>query len=156
MNDIPPSDIDESGALPSLDAPVAGNPQPANAGGSLIPLGSRRRLSNRRLHLGEAIDWKGQLWELRVGTDDRLCVREVFCTSAAKSHVNVTSELQAMVDDFCVALSRCLQHGDSIADAALSLGRESTDIHAPFASIFGLIVAIAARIELELQPLKAA
>lgn len=133
------TDIERASAPPRAAAP-------AEAGGSSTIPESRRRLPNRRPHLGEAIEWRGKLWELRVGIDDRAIVREVFCIGPKAG-----SDTQAYIDDACVVISRGLQHGDTIQGMADGITREPTRLDDPAASLIGLIVAVAARIERELQ-----
>jgi hypothetical protein len=135
---------------PGASPPAVGASPAAEAGGGFHA--SRQRLLNRRTHAGEPIEWRGHLWELRVGVDDRLRVMEVFCTAAPQAGVKVGADRHIEIDDVCVLISRALQHGDGIAGMAESLTREPMLKDDPAASLIGLIVAVAARIEAELQP----
>lgn len=108
----------------------------------------RERLPDRRRQISTEIAWGegalSQTWTLSVGLDDERNVKEIFVTSILGG-----SDMEALVDDACVAISLLLQHGMDIAEVAKHLGREGVNPDAPAASILGVAVARAAELQTE-------
>ena len=103
---------------------------------------SRTRLLNRRPQISTEIVFGGQLWTLSCGFDDGGKVRELFLFTTLGG-----SDIEALVDDAAIMISLLLQHGLSIRDLARHLGRQGIDATAPAASLLGLAVITAAKIE---------
>ena len=111
---------------------------------------SRVRLSNRRRHLLETMKWEGRRWEVCVGFNEQSLAREIFIDGA-----KVGSELEALVDDACVAISLLLQCGMPAVELAKHLAREGTTSGAPVASVLGAAVERIAALEviaLKMEP----
>jgi hypothetical protein len=85
-------------------------------------------------------------YEVGFSPDNDGIIREVFC-EAAKSG----EEMQAMIHDACISISRALQFGDRISDIASSLGELRPEDGSPGtpASPFGAIARAGAKLELE-------
>lgn len=81
---------------------------------------TRETLPMARQNVTIETDWTDGASEVRM----TLCVGfypdgrigEVFCDTGK------TTAMQAMLDDICVIVSRCLQRGDTLADLSKSLG----------------------------------
>lgn len=101
----------------------------------------RRRLPNRRLTITEGFEWGGRRWLIGVGFKAGV-VREIFLDGLKQG-----SELEALLDDACVWASRLLQHGETVAELAASVGRESVMPPAPYASVLGRVAMIAWEVE---------
>lgn len=69
-------------------------------------------------------------------------VVEVFAAGG-----KVGTEIEALIDDACVAISLLLQSGCTATELHRRMGRESVLPGAPHASLLGLIVAVAAELE---------
>lgn len=100
---------------------------------------TRTPLPNRRPSESKDTQWAGKPITICVGRDERGDVREVFA-----DYAKVGSDAQAVIADGLVLLSLLLQHGVSITEVAVHLGRESVDPDAPAASVLGFVVAEAA------------
>ncbi len=105
---------------------------------------TRERLPNRRLHHGEPMQWNGSAWSLGVGFDEAGRVAECFLDGAKSG-----GQIEAILQDSCVALSLLLQYGLPAADLARHFAREGVDPAAPAASPIGLVARRAAAIETE-------
>lgn len=104
--------------------------------------GARMRLRDRRRSVNLTLLWKDKVWSLSCGYDADCRVREVFGGS-----VKVGSEMEALLNDACIALSLLLQAGHSIQALVERFSREAIGPAAPAASILGLVAEVAAREE---------
>lgn len=78
----------------------------------------RERLPNRREQTTDEVIWKGTRIHVSAGFSDDGRLLECFLSTA-----KVGSEIDHLLDDFAVMLSRGLQHGDPLADIAKGIGR---------------------------------
>ena len=78
----------------------------------------RERLPSRRPSLTETIEWQGRPIALSVGFSPDGRPLELFARAGKPD-----SDLDCVVDDIAVALSRLLQHGDQLAAIAGGVGR---------------------------------
>ena len=111
---------------------------------------SRVRLPNRRRHLLETMKWEGRRWEVCVGFNEEVFARELFVDGT-----KVGSELEALVNDACVAISLLLQCGMPAVELARHLAREGIASGAPGASVRGPAVERIAPLEviaLKMEP----
>lgn len=82
--------------------------------------------------------------DVSFGFDSEGVIREVFCQAKKEG-----SDMQGLVHDACIAVSRCLQRGDRIADLARSFGElreEGQEIGRP-ASVIGALARLGAAVE---------
>ena len=96
---------------------------------------TRQRLPNRREQVTEEIRWLepgGQLYKVSIGLDDERIVREIWIRST-----KIGSDMEALLDDACVLVSRLLQNGAPLEVIVRTLGREGADPSSPSASILG-------------------
>jgi len=100
---------------------------------------SRQRLPDRRPNVTSVLAYEGRAYSVTLGFDVlNHCVGEVF-THGAK----VGSNMDAILDDACIAISLLLQHGVEPASLASSMGRLG-DGKTP-ASIIGALADLLAR-----------
>lgn len=78
----------------------------------------RERLPNRREQVTDHVEWRGARIAVSAGLADDGRILETFLRGA-----KVGSELDHLLDDFAVILSRALQHGDRLSDIARGIGR---------------------------------
>ena len=108
-----------------------------------MPVNSRVRLPYRRECETLTIqDFGGKPLDVSIGLDPRHRVREVF----VDGH-KIGSDAEANIDDGLVLASVLLQSGHSIQELAKLVGRESIVPGAPAASLVGLVIETAAKME---------
>lgn len=94
----------------------------------------RKRLPSRRDNKTIKVTHKGQNYAVTFGYDPATGeVREIF-TRGSK----VGSQLDGLIDDFCILLSIALQYGIKASSLAGSMGRQGFD-NEP-SSIFGFLM----------------
>ena len=98
----------------------------------------RQRLPNRRPAILQSFDHAGSTYEVAIGTYDGGTPGELFISGARTG-----SELDAMLADAAVLVSRALQHGDDLADLAKAMGREGDGVTP--SSVIGAALDIAAK-----------
>lgn len=114
---------------------------------------TRERLPNRRIAVGEPIQWQGHVVHASFGFDDRGRLREVFLEPGKRG-----TDLAVLLGDVAVLVSLLLQHGCPPQAIHASLGRVSADpalppaADAPPASLIGAVVARAASVERQEGP----
>lgn len=113
----------------------------------------RTRLPDRRPAIRQRMKWSDSRGDEHVahvsfGFDREGAVREVFCQAKKEG-----SDMQGLVHDACIAVSRCLQRGDRIAEIARSLGelREEDQETGRPASVIGALARLGAAVEAEIQ-----
>ena len=107
---------------------------------------TRARLSDRRLNDTAELEFRGVRYAVTIGYyPDGRC-GEVF-THGAK----VGSDMDAMLDDACVAVSLLIQHGVTPAALASSMGRHADGQPA---SIIGALANLMAARDAELLGLR--
>jgi hypothetical protein len=99
---------------------------------------SRVRLPNRRQNATETVTIRGHLAHVTVGFARTGEPLEVFARCARPG-----SDLDALLDDSAVLISRGLQHGDNLTSMLAGLGREHETT--PL-SIVAALVEVARRI----------
>jgi len=80
--------------------------------------GRRERLPNRRPQITDQVVWNDTAIHVSAGLSDDGRILEAFLRGA-----RIGSELDHLLDDFAVVLSRALQHGDRLSDIARGIGR---------------------------------
>jgi hypothetical protein len=83
-----------------------------------VPMRRRERLPNRRPNVSRVIEWRTHKLHICAGLSRDGRILEIFCRSGRPA-----SDIDELVDDAAVLLSRLLQHGDRLADIARGLGR---------------------------------
>jgi hypothetical protein len=78
----------------------------------------RERLPSRRAAATIAVEWRGRPIAVSVGFARDGRILEVFARAGRPD-----SDLDCVVDDLAVVLSRCLQHGDDLVSIARGIGR---------------------------------
>ena len=109
----------------------------------------RERLPNRRDCAIETIGWAGRSWTVCIGFAPDGRPLECFADG-----VRSGSQLEALVDDGCIAISLLLQFGARPEDLARAFGREGTapegvDYEPGAASLLGAIARRIAEIAAE-------
>lgn len=113
------------------------------------PKSSRARLPDRRNSVLIPVIFEGiygnRKYEVGFSPDKDGVIREVFC------HAGKTGEeMQSMIHDGCISISRALQFGDRISDIASALGEmRNDDEQKRPASPFGAIARAGAKLERE-------
>ena len=79
----------------------------------------RQRLPNRRRAVLVTADHRDSAYEVGLGFYDDGTPGELFISGARTG-----SDIDALVADATVIVSRALQHGDDLADLAKAMGRE--------------------------------
>ncbi|MEI9995121.1 MAG: hypothetical protein WDM91_11040 [Rhizomicrobium sp.] len=116
----------------------------------------RRRLPDRRQSVVVDVTFtnhRGEKRLLAIGyswdVDGR--IRELFCPTGAQNG----SDIDLIIHDGCIAISRALQFGDRIADLARSFTKEPMDTPEGTvlgqSSVFGAIALTGAEIEADLM-----
>ena len=109
---------------------------------------ARKQLPERRTAITEPV-----VWNETGGPDHKLLatfgvdqghIREVFIAS-----FRAETGLVALVNDACILLSRCLQHGDSLEDLVDSFheNRKEGDKFGPPASMLGAVARKALQVQ---------
>lgn len=105
----------------------------------------RVALPNRRRQVTDVVthDNRDYLVTFGLGTDG--LIRESFCTTAAKTG----TDMQAFINDACIAVSLLLQHGMTMAELAAAFGenRNEGEKSGPPSSVLGAIARAGAAID---------
>lgn len=114
--------------------------------------GPRMRLPDRRRAVRDIVECRDSqgnthCYDVSFGLDAEGAIREVFCVPR---RAKTGSDLQGLMHDACIAISRALQHGDRIADLANSFGelRAEGETSGPPASPLGAIARVGVVLEI--------
>ena len=99
----------------------------------------RERLPGRRRAVLQRVEYAGYTYEVAVGVYDDGTPGELFISGARTG-----SDIDALMADAAVLVSRALQHGDELANMARAMGREG-DGTSPSSAI-GAALIVAARV----------
>ena len=83
----------------------------------------RKQLPNRRQAVLLTADHRGSVYEVALGVYSDGKPGELFIAGARTG-----SDIDALLADAAVLVSRALQHGDDLADLAKAMGREGDGI----------------------------
>ena len=84
---------------------------------------TRQRLHDRRQAVLLTADHRGSVYEITLGVYDDGTPGELFIAGARTG-----SDIDALLADAAVLVSRALQHGDDLADLAKAMGREGDGV----------------------------
>lgn len=103
-------------------------------------------LPSRRLCISAGVDWNGAEWLVGIGFD-----RDGRAVEAFVKGIKSGGQLDALIDDCCITLSKLLQRGERVQDLLASLSAIGAGTGRADPSLLAKVIQAAARIEREDQ-----